>query len=222
MGAVGLIDDRLETAGSGPLPPISRQALQIYLELLAKWNRTINLTSLDVPSAETASTEAVDRLIVEPVLAAQICEREAIVGARSIVDLGTGSGSPALPFWACLPGSALTMVESRSRKCAFLREAAREMHAIAPETFVKPAVIDARFEDVLRAHPSIAATADILTLRAVRLDAPTANLIAAILRPGGVVVRFVSDTDDAVVAPLRVVNLWPIGTLGFVQVLVAV
>lgn len=43
--------------------------------------------------------------------------------ARSVVDLGSGAGFPGLPLAVALPEVGVTLVESQSRKCAFLRRA---------------------------------------------------------------------------------------------------
>ncbi len=47
--------------------------------------------------------------------------------ARFVADLGAGAGLPGLVLAATLPAAHVVLVESVSRKCAFLRAAAREM-----------------------------------------------------------------------------------------------
>lgn len=175
------IAGRLQAAGASvPL----RELLELherYIGLLSKWNRTINLTSLEL---DPPSDEAIDRLLVEPIAAGTRA------GApETIIDIGSGGGSPAIPFWIQLPGSQLTMVESRSRKCAFLREAVRQ---------IRPGdgtAIEARFDGLLDQHPELAASADIVTVRAVRLDAPTTVLIGALLKPSGRVFHFAHELE---------------------------
>lgn len=149
-----------------------------YISLLTKWNRTINLTSLNL---EPISDEAIDRLLVEPISASHEVGN---AQAEHIIDLGTGGGSPAIPFWIQRPGSKLTMVESRSRKCAFLNEAVRQ---IRPGGGI---AIDNRFEELLARNPQLEGSADILTVRAVRLDEPTSGLIGRLLKPTGRVFHF--------------------------------
>ena len=41
------------------------------------------------------------------------------------MDVGSGGGSPAIPLKLAVPRLALTMVEVKARKSAFLREAVR-------------------------------------------------------------------------------------------------
>jgi 16S rRNA (guanine527-N7)-methyltransferase len=98
------------------VPPHAEARLVTYFDLLFRWNQKINLTSL------TNIDEAIDRLLLEPVAAA----RE-LAHSPSIIDLGSGGGSPAIPLALALSAPRLVMVESRSRKAAFLREAVREL-----------------------------------------------------------------------------------------------
>lgn len=170
------LKERLELAGA-PIPP--RQLLELherYIALLAKWNRTINLTSLPL---EPLTDEAIDRLLVEPISASFKAGQ-----VETIIDIGSGGGSPAIPFWIQVPGAKLTMIESRSRKCAFLREAVRQIRPGGGDAF------DNRFEELLSKHPELAGSADIVTVRAVRLDPPTVSMIGALLKPNGRVFHF--------------------------------
>jgi 16S rRNA (guanine527-N7)-methyltransferase len=43
-----------------------------------------------------------------------------------IVDVGSGGGAPGIPLASALPDRDVTLLEANGRKCAFLREAARE------------------------------------------------------------------------------------------------
>ena len=66
-------------------PPVIDGSERVSTSYLRKWNRQINLTSLPV---EDVGDEAVDRLLIEPLIAAQIPCREA-----DVVDVGSGGGS---------------------------------------------------------------------------------------------------------------------------------
>ena len=97
------------------------EPLEAYFRLLAQWNATINLTALplDAPTDETF-----DRLLVEPLVAA----RQIPSHTPSVwVDLGSGGGSPAIPLKIARPALRLTMIESKERKSAFLREVIRAL-----------------------------------------------------------------------------------------------
>jgi 16S rRNA (guanine527-N7)-methyltransferase len=145
--------------------------LAAYVELLAKWNRKINLTALPL---EPLTDDAVDRLIVEPVLAA----RRLTTTDRVILDVGSGGGSPAIPFMLASPRVTLRMVEVKVRKCAFLREALRQL------SLERGAVENCRLEELL-SQPSLHESVDVVTVRAVRPDRKLLNAIQAFLKPGG-------------------------------------
>jgi 16S rRNA (guanine527-N7)-methyltransferase len=177
-----LLDRLIQRLALKGVPPPRPELLELhgrYIAVLAKWNRTINLTALPL---DPLSDEAIDRLLVEPISASRLVG--ASVPGLSIVDIGSGGGSPAIPFWIELPGSRVTMIESRSRKCAFLREAVRQ---------IKPGfgrAIESRFETLLAQSPDLDGSADLVTVRAVRLDSFTNGLIGQLLRPDGRVVHF--------------------------------
>src|SRR5687767_13298383 len=110
---------RRATEAGLALSPLQMARIWAYFQLLAKWNEKINLTGLRVVAD---SLQAIDRLLVEPMLAAMHAQ-----AGRAMVDVGSGGGSPAIPFALALdPSPILTMVESRERKSVFLREALRE------------------------------------------------------------------------------------------------
>jgi 16S rRNA (guanine527-N7)-methyltransferase len=87
------------------LPDDLAGKLVAYHELLARWNRKINLTALVNPD------EAIDRLLLEPVLAA----RHFPAPDASFMDIGSGGGSTAIPMKLDVPSSYLTMVEVKYR-----------------------------------------------------------------------------------------------------------
>src|SRR5262245_7983539 len=152
-------------------------ALVDYYKLLSRWNRKINLTSLSDPDA------AVDRLLLEPLLAARYLPRNA-----AVIDLGSGGGSPAIPLAMGTGARLLVMVESRGRKAAFLREASRQLNF--------PAVVEtSRFEDVA-SRDAYRHAMDVVSIRAVRVDEPTLSVAATFARPGGRVALFASSEPD--------------------------
>lgn len=171
------------------VPAVLADALLAYLELLALWNEKINLTALDDPDA------AIDRLILEPLLAA----RHVAPGA-AVIDIGSGGGSPAIPLKLAAPRIKLWMVESKTRKSAFLREAIRQLDL--RETFVETT----RYEQLL-VSPTHHESMDLVTIRAVRAEPAMLLGIQAFLRPGGSIFLFRGQGDGdfkALPPPLRV------------------
>jgi 16S rRNA (guanine527-N7)-methyltransferase len=156
------------------LPDPLIEGLTAYYELLARWNRKINLTALDDPD------QAIDRLLLEPVVAA----RHVPATIRTLMDVGSGGGSPALPLALALAPVSLVMVEVKARKSAFLREAIRTLGLTASAD-----VENARFEEVL-GKPSMLEHFDLLSIRAVRVERGVLNTVQAFVRPGGAVFLF--------------------------------
>jgi len=144
------------------------QKLASYVELLQRWNVRINLTAL------ADNDEGLDRLIIEPVSAAKH-----LPSTGSLIDIGSGGGSPALPLKIVMPGLSLRMVESKTRKGAFLRDAVRELALSNVEVDV------CRYEELL-ARPELHENHDVLTVRAVRIEKTALRNLQAFVRPGGV------------------------------------
>jgi len=167
------IANRAEAAGLS-VPYDLAERLNIYLNLLARWNRTINLTGLQV---DPADAEAIDRLIVEPLAAARFL-RFLPSGELVAVDIGSGGGSPALPLTMAAPRLRVTLVEATARKVAFLREAIRVLELSGVR------VDGARFEE-FSSRAEQQETVDLVTVRAVRFDKALEAGISRILRPGG-------------------------------------
>ena len=158
------------------LPTAIVGSLQAYFRLLARWNSTINLTSL---SLDPPTIETFDRLLVEPLAAA----RDFPEGPNIWFDLGSGGGSPAIPLKIARPTLTLTMIESKARKAAFLQEVVRSLGLRATS------VLNQRFEDVAR-DDKYARRADLVTVRAVRADAGLFSSAAQLLRDGGEMLIF--------------------------------
>jgi len=160
--------------------------IEAYYLLLTHWNKKINLTALQLDSL---SDHVVDRILVEPLVAAEAVSRSAL----EWLDLGSGGGTPAIPIRIVRPLARLTLVEARSRKAAFLREAVRELSLAEVE------VIDERFETL--AERSAAGTADLVTARAVRADAVFFDASCRLLREGGELLLFTTTNAPSVSVP---------------------
>lgn len=165
-----LLRQRAEFANVSFGEEVARK-LEAYFALLTRWNRAINLTSLPL---EPPTAAAIDRLLIEPLAAIPLLSGSADVW----FDLGSGGGSPAIPMQIARPAKYLRMVESKERKAAFLREAIRELELGGAEVLATR--IEALVEDVRHR-----ATADLVTVRAVRLSAPLFSQLDSLLRAGG-------------------------------------
>jgi len=161
-----------------------------YYELLDRWNRKINLTSIENPD------EAIDRLLLEPIAAS----RHLPAGDVRLMDVGSGGGSPAIPIKLAAPSIDLTMVEVKARKSAFLREAIRQLQLEGAR------VETARYEELL-ARPELHEAFSVVTLRAVRVEARALVTLQAFVAPGGLMLLFRGATGpdalSVVVPPLE-------------------
>lgn len=129
------------------------ERLEIYVALLTKWNRKINLVSPatinDVWSRHIQDSAQLAEYFTDDV--------------RKVYDLGSGAGFPGAVLAILMHGAGLefVLVESDQRKSAFLR-------TISRDTGVNFSVVTARIEEL---KPD---TADLITARAL---APLSKLL---------------------------------------------
>ena len=131
---------QLSAEGFGTLTPLEAARFEIYLGLLMKWNKKLNLTSIRTES------EIVSRHFGESIQCAR-----ALPGIRvhSLLDFGSGSGFPGVPCAICLPSVRVTLAEAHAKKAAFLSEVQRhlgidmEIHAGRVEALPAESLFDA-------------------------------------------------------------------------------
>lgn len=150
--------------------------LAAYFELLKTWNQKVSLTSL--PVSEDGE-EALDRLLIEPALAAGFIPDS----TSAVVDIGSGGGSPAIPMKLVAPAVSLRMIESKTRKAAFLREAVRQLK-------LSHTTVEASRVEELLIRPELHESADVVTVRAVRTEKKLLAGIQALMKPGGLLFLF--------------------------------
>jgi 16S rRNA (guanine527-N7)-methyltransferase len=167
------------------IPDPLADRLAAYYELLTRWNRKINLTSIDNVD------EAIDRLLLEPIIAGRFLPPT----AKRLLDIGSGGGSPAIPLKLAHPSLQLTMVEAKARKSAFLREAIRHL------SLDNAHVETARYEELL-VRPELHEAADVLTIRAVRTEPRVLVSLQAFLGGGGTLMLFCCPAGSTAAAPV--------------------
>lgn len=86
-----------------------------FIELIDKWNKAFNLTSIRNREAMT-SLHLLDSLAVFP-----------HVNGKSIIDIGTGAGLPGIPLAICMPDSEFTLLDSNAKKTRFVQQAILEL-----------------------------------------------------------------------------------------------
>jgi 16S rRNA (guanine527-N7)-methyltransferase len=170
------------------------EGLEAYYRLLELWNQKINLTALPLTDAPD---EAMDRLLIEPLLAARFLPTPDC----RVLDVGSGGGSPAIPMKLAVPGIQMWMVEAKTRKCAFLREAIRQLALF--DTVVETA----RYEELLT-RPDLHEAMNVVTVRAVRVEIRVLMSLQAFARPGGQIFLFRGRTGPDVPSALTPPLAW--------------
>ena len=158
MSYLRLIESELQ-AFSLQLLDAEKLALATYCDELSRWNEKINLTALSGGSL-------VRRLVVEPVWIA----RELQPGG-TLVDIGSGNGSPAIPFRIICPFRRCDLIEVRAKRAAFLR------HLAATLKLQNVVVHRARFEQV---GAALGSPPDWISLQAVHLNETLVDAIRRI------------------------------------------
>jgi len=100
------------------LPAQARERLGAFLALLAKWNRTYNLTAIRDPG-EMVTLHALDALAVLPHLPQG--------DELHVLDIGSGGGVPGIPLAIARPAWHVVLIDASQKKGAFLQQAAIEL-----------------------------------------------------------------------------------------------
>ena len=91
--------------------------LESHFELLTRWNRVLNLTSV------RGIEEIVERHYCESLFLAKHLPS----GTLRVADIGSGAGFPGFPVAVLRPECNVTLIESHQRKSVFLREVSRHL-----------------------------------------------------------------------------------------------
>lgn len=143
-------------------------AFMEYLNLLEKWNRTINLTGLQTRQ-EMIVKHFLDSLTIIPYLPETF----------RLLDLGSGAGLPGLPIKIMRPDQEVTLIEASAKKASFLREAVRRLHL--PDLFV----VHLFLSTPIASRPELEKPFDIMTSRAVGRLPELLSLAQNLLSMGG-------------------------------------
>lgn len=152
--------------GAEVLPSQTIERLNVYLELLLRWNARVNLTAVRDPE------QIVTRHFGESLFAARLLFPEPASLPLTLADVGSGAGFPGIPMKLLAPEIQPTLIESQNKKAVFLREVIRSLHIAQAEVFC------GRAEQWGR-------TADVVTLRAVEQFQRVLPVAAALVAPAG-------------------------------------
>ncbi|MFT3897378.1 MAG: 16S rRNA (guanine(527)-N(7))-methyltransferase RsmG [Thermomonas sp.] len=162
------------------LPGDLAPPLLAYLDLLARWNRSYNLTAVRDPR-EMVPRHLLDSLAMQPF----------VRGIGTLADLGTGPGLPGIPLAIATPGLRVTLVESNGKKARFLREAVRTLGLGNTE------VAESRIEALDRPGAF-----DAITARALATLPQILGFGGHLLAPGGTLLAMKGARPDEEIAAL--------------------
>jgi 16S rRNA (guanine527-N7)-methyltransferase len=142
-----------------------------FFELLLVWNRRINLTG----------AKALEVLVTQH-LPDSLALDHLVPPGRSVLDVGSGGGLPAIPFRLLRDDPTLTLLEPRTRRAAFLRTAVRELGLPVPVETHRLERLTSRF--------------DVLSGRAVLPPDQWTAAAVPHLSPGGRVIVYLPESDS--------------------------
>ena len=97
------------------LTDLQKNQLIQLVQLLHKWNKAYNLTSVRDPQ-EMLVKHILDSLVVSPHLQGDL-----------FIDVGTGPGLPGLPLAIINPSKQFVLLDSLGKRISFIRNAIREL-----------------------------------------------------------------------------------------------
>ena len=158
------------------LDPRRREVLQKVLDLLAEERASVS---------SVVDERAWKVHVADSLTGLQVPELRA---ARRVADVGAGAGFPGLALAVALPSAQVDLIESVSRKCAFMTRAI-EAAGIANAT-----VLDTRSETWASGEGR--ESYDVVTARAVGRLSTLAELASPLLEPNGVLIAWKGKRDD--------------------------
>ena len=96
--------------------------LLAYQEMIGKWTKVYNLTSVRNPS-EMMTHHLLDSLSVVPALQRYL-QGAGLAQGSELLDVGSGAGLPGVVIAICCPAVNVTCVDTVAKKAAFIKQAA--------------------------------------------------------------------------------------------------
>jgi 16S rRNA (guanine527-N7)-methyltransferase len=166
----------VSTDPTASLSSAARRSLEIVLGLLAEERASVS---------SVVDDRAWQVHVADSMTGLEVPE---LSDAKRIADVGSGAGFPGLVLAAALPDAQVDLIESVSRKTAFITQAARAA-GIANAT-----ALTARAEDLARAEGR--ESYDVVTARAVGRLSTLAELASPLLKEGGVLIAWKGRRDE--------------------------
>jgi 16S rRNA (guanine527-N7)-methyltransferase len=148
-----------------------------HVDLLLKWNKSINLTAITDP-AEIADKHVLDSLALAPVLP-----------QGSLLDAGSGGGFPGIPLAIARPDLEVILVDSVQKKVAFLKNVLAELRLPGVKAVAVRLEGNPSREDLPRVHAAVA--------RATAAPDEWLALAEHYVLPGGVAICMLGPAEEA-------------------------
>lgn len=159
----------------------AKRSLCAYLDELDRWNRSLNLTSLN-------GSARARHLVAEPLWAA----KELAVEGQCL-DIGSGNGSPGIPWHIGRSLNGTALIEARQRRATFLRRLTKSLD------LPRVSVERGRFEDISQSlEPP-----DWVTLQGLNLQPHLYEKIRSLGKKGARLVWLTSKQDCSIAPHLR-------------------
>lgn len=92
------------------VPAAQQQALLAYVDLLATWNKSFNLTAIRDPR-DMVNQHILDAMVALP-----------LVIHGPVLDVGSGAGLPGIPLAITRPDLHFTLLDSNGKKIRFIKQ----------------------------------------------------------------------------------------------------
>ena len=126
------------------LGPEQLKQLGRHVDLMLKWNKSVNLTAITDPD-EVAEKHVLDSLAVVPVLP-----------SGSLLDAGSGAGFPGIPAAIARPDLEVVLADSVQKKVAFLKSALAELRLPKVKAYAVRLEGNPSKEELPRVHAAVA------------------------------------------------------------------
>ncbi len=155
-----------------PVPEEALEPLRVYVSLLLRWNRAMNLVG--AKNAREALVLCADSLYL-----AEFLKSLPLPAEPTTWDLGAGAGLPGIPLRMLWRAGDYTMVEIREKRVIFMQRALAELKL--PRTFA----VRARAEEFFAREAARGARADLIVSRAFMPPEKLPDFVAPGLAPDG-------------------------------------
>lgn len=157
------------------LLPDQLKQLGRHVDLMLKWNKSINLTAITDPD-EVVEKHVLDSLAVAPLLP-----------SGSLLDAGTGAGFPGIPLAIVRPELEVALVDSVQKKVAFLKNTLAELRLPKAKAYAVRLEGNPSREELPRVHAAVA--------RAFASPEDWLRLAQHYVLPGGVALCMLGPSD---------------------------